>query len=236
MSKKIYLLSLFSLFLLLPHTSYADCTKEEIEHFKEIEDEYKVTYEFDENTQKYTVMLHSKDVRKYALIYQDYETMVNAEYYENGNELDFKIKNFNPGTYEFIIAGQTDTCKDILKRINVKLDKYNELSKNELCEGIEEFVLCQPTYDKEISYEEFVSRVNTYKKTKSKKETIDGNKNNNSIDKKISIVTDFIKANLQNIVIIAIFIIITIIAIILFAKSYKKSRRLEWLKENTLLY
>ena len=40
MNKLKYLLSIAIVFIILPNTIYADCTEEEISHFKEIEDDY----------------------------------------------------------------------------------------------------------------------------------------------------------------------------------------------------
>lgn len=215
MSKKIYLLSLFSLFLLLPHTSYADCTKEEIEHFKEIEDEYKVTYEFNKDTKDYTIKFHSSEPSKYDFGIYDANNLnckdLNLEEYE--------CDNVKPGEYKVGIFSLNESCDIPMKNITLKLPKYNDFSKDELCEGIEEFVLCQETYDKDITYEEFVSRTNTYKRTKRKEET----KEKESEGK----IKEYLENNSLQIIIALISSILVILIIILVTKSIKKSRRLE---------
>ena len=98
-----------------------------------------------------------------------------------------------------------------------------------MCEGIEEFVLCQPTYDKEIDYDTFVSRVNTYKKTKQEKVVDEPQKEteNKKINVIINNILKFIQDNLFTITIITVFAIAIIVTIILTAKKIKKSRRLE---------
>ena len=99
---------------------------------------------------------------------------------------------------------------------------YNKLSEDPLCEGNEDFVLCNPSYDKEIDYDTFVSRLNTYKKNKGNNPS----SSSNSVKEENAIIT-YIKNNLVSIITITIFIILVIITIILTAKSIKKSRRLE---------
>ena len=94
-----------------------------------------------------------------------------------------------------------------------------------MCKGNEEFVLCQPTYDKDIDYDTFKERLEVYKKTK----TENNAKNNNT--KKENIVINYIKNNIVQVSLIAISLVLVIIIIISIAKRQKKSRRLEWLKE-----
>ena len=136
-----------------------------------------------------------------------------------------KCYYFEPGTYRIDIVGKKQACDDILKTINLKLIKYNPYSEDPLCKGIEEFVLCQPTYEKELDYDTFVSRVNTYKKTKQNK--IDKEQNNQKENTNLDKIKSYIKENLVQIIIIIIFIILVIISTIIWINSIKKSRRLE---------
>ncbi len=208
------------LFMLLPNTIYADCTTEEKQHFNEIKDEFEIKYEYNRDTDSYTINLYNPDPDNY-----DFE--VSSRIYDNCHE---ETKNnavcegISSGDYIISIIGITETCDDTFKKTTLNLSKQNEYWNDPLCEGIEEFVLCQPTYDKDIDYDTFVSRVNTYKKTKQKKATKEEEKkSNNVIDK----VTDFLKENLFQIIISVVFIIAIVVTIILTAKSIRKSRRLE---------
>lgn len=218
MNKSKYLLTTLSLFIMLPSITYAECTPEEIKHFKEIEDEYKVTYEFNKETKDYTIKLFMPEPSKYTFAaYEDGNIKC-----EKINENERQCNSIPPGEYEIFIIGSNETCRGELKTINLKLAKYNHYSDDPLCNGIEEFVLCQPTYSKEIDYETFASRVNTYKKTKQKEQEANINE-----DKENNKVLNYIKANLFNIIIITVFSVSIIITIILTAKALKKSRRLE---------
>lgn len=221
MKKHKFLLSILSLSLFIPSTTYADCTKEEIDNFKQIEDEYKVTYEFDKDTKLYTLTFYSPEpdiydfTSPYSSIYSNCEII---------NENTAKCSNIQSNEYNFEIIGMTDSCNITLKKIKITLSKYNTYSEDPLCEGIEEFVLCQPTYDKDIDYETFVSRVNSYKKNHPTKEVTDEQKEETKEQNKI---VKYIQDNLFQIIIIVVFVTLVIITIILTAKSIKKSRRLE---------
>ena len=209
------------------NTISAACTQEEIDSFKKVEKKYTVKYEFDKTSKKYTMYFNNPNPDNY--VYQIYsEVTIDCTVLGNGQT---KCINFPSGSYDVDIKGNTASCKDVLKTITINLPEYNKFSDDPLCEGIEEFVLCSPTYEKEIDYESFVSRVKTYKKTKTQKEAQtnsnedDGEKSNSSIfDSKL---VNYIKENWIEITIIMVFIILVTITVVITAKSIRKSRRLE---------
>lgn len=221
MIKKKYIALTLMLPLLGMSRTYASCTQEEINEFIKIKDEYKITYEFDKDTKTYTLNLIRANPDMY-----DYIIYLKGNLTCNDiNEKETECLYFSPGTYRIEIVGQTNTCSDTLKELTLELPKYNEYSEDPLCEGIEEFVLCQSTYDKEIDYDTFVSRVNTYKRTKQEKESELNEENNQN--EFVSKVTTYIKENLLKIIIIIVFIILISITSIITYKSIRKSRRLE---------
>ena len=211
------------LFVLLPNAIYADCTPEEKKHFSEIEKEYTVSYEYKRDEESYTINLYNPEPDNYDYVLYGSETLRTNCREINKNEAT--CENLPNVNYYFEIIGITDTCDSTLKEIYLDLSKQNKYWNDPLCEGIEDFVLCQPTYDKEIDYDTFVSRVNTYKKTKQREATKEeeGKKSNGVIDK----VTNFLKENLFQIIISVVFVIAIVVTVILTAKSIRKSRRLE---------
>ena len=170
-----------------------------------------------------TISRTEPDIYDYALGFD------NDVHCEEIGEQTAKCYNVSPGTYNIKIYGQTKSCDDLFENTMLYLPEYNKYSEDPLCKGIEEFVLCQPTYDKEIDYDTFVSRVNTYKKTKTEEEneTITPKDDNGNSNR----VLTYIKNNLFDVIVISAFIILMIITIILTLNSIKKSRRLEWPKE-----
>jgi len=227
MKKHKFLLSILSLSLFIPSTTYADCTKEEIDNFKEIEDEYKITYEFDKDTKLYTIKYINPNPEKYGYYLIQKVDLNTTKKYDltKINDNEYEQTEILPGDYIIEIAGKSETCNEKIKTLSLKLPKYNKYSEDQLCKGIEEFVLCQPTYDKDIDYETFTSRVNSYKKNHS---NIENKKEEKKEESKENRIIQYIKDNLFQIIIIAIFVIMIIITIILTVKSIKKSRRLEW--------
>lgn len=220
MRKNKRILLFLSVCLLFSNHVYAECTTDERKEFRNIEDNYKITYEFNKDTKDYTLTFTSPEPDKFDYFINN----INVNCGDTVNN-QTKCTGFTPGYQEIFIIGQTDSCNEILKEVSMTL-AYNKLSEDPLCEGNEDFVLCNPSYDKEIDYDSFVSRLNTYKKNKGNNPS----SSSNSVKEENAIIT-YVKNNLVSIITITIFIILVIITIILTAKSIKKSRRLEWEKQ-----
>lgn len=218
MQRKKQFLLLLSLFFISSNSVYASCTQEEIDNFKKIEDQYKVTYEFDIESKTYTLTFKNPNPTKYG-----YALMTEQDVnYEKIDENIQKIKNIESGEYEILVYGTIENCMGEIKKINLKLPKYNKYYNDPMCKGIEEFVLCQPTYDKDIERDTFESRINTYKKSKETKEPT----NKNDINEENKIIK-YIEENILQISTIIIFIIMLTITLVTTVKSIRKSRRLE---------
>lgn len=220
MKKYKHIIFTISLFLICMTNTYAACTKEEINDFKRIEDEYTIKYKFNKSTKDYTVTFNIPMIEKYTY---SLDNIIEKAKFVSETETSFTFSDIKPGEYPINVVGVSSECDDILKTINLKLAKYNKYSEDPICEGIEEFVLCQETYDKEIDYDTFVSRVNTYKKSKEKQE-------NNKVEEKPkeeNKVLKYIEDNLIQIIIVTIFIILVLITAHITFKSIRKSRRLE---------
>ena len=72
---------------------------------------------------------------------------------------------FINGTYNFDIY--SNKCEEMISRIKVHIPKFNIYSLDSLCNGIsgEDFALCGKYYEYDVSYEDFVKRVNHYRST-----------------------------------------------------------------------
>ena len=215
MKRKI-LLTLISFITFTPEI-YAECTNEEVNAFKKISNEYKVTYEMNTESKLYNLTFYDPAPDKYTFVING-ATDGDFSIHDNNN---YQYLGLSPGEYTVTIEGVTNTCKDVLKTINLSLPKYNKYTEDPLCKGIEEFVLCQSTYDKDIDYETFKQRVEVYKKTKTENniKTDDINKNNT--------IVNYFKNNIGQISLFTISLVLVIIVITLIAKRQKKSRRLE---------
>lgn len=227
MNKLKILLYTFLLLIILPITAKADCRSD----FNKIEDKFKVTYEYNKDTDDFTLTFVNPDREKYAFFFESLEDAKNAKVTLNGQTLTFTLEHLKKEKYNYGIDGIYEGCKTRIKTETKMLYKYNHYANSPLCEGNEEFALCQKDYDKEIDDETFKSRLDTYVKSKEQEKTIEDNTDNKQIESNstnlIKNIIDYINENIIKVIVVAIFIIIIVIAIILKIKSEVKSRRLE---------
>lgn len=224
MNKKKYIILTLILSLFNIKNVYAECTQEELDEFAKVEDQYNITYEYDIASKTYTLIAK-------RTLPDKYDFYILMERYgdtscEEQNETITKCFNIPPGQeLEIKIVGQTSSCDKTFKEYTMVLPKTNEYYDDPLCEGIEEFYLCQPTIEKDIDYETFLSRTKTYIKTKQKKELASSNENDNN--QNIKKIKDYILNHKTQIIVIILFIILVTISSITAYRSIKKRRRLE---------
>lgn len=226
MLKRKYLVFLLMLFILFSSKAYASCTESELKEFNDLESKIKATYYIENNQYIFKIYNPAPTLFKYDI----YSTSrIKCEVIDENNITCVGTDKIN---YDVIVIGKN--CKETVKAPEV--EKYNKFSESELCNGIEKFALCQPDYEKELTEEEFKSRVETYKKSLTKddnsKDPSNGNKDNNSKNNEDSIsfidkIIDYINSHLVIIIAISIFAILATVTIILKVKTFKKSRRLE---------
>ena len=217
--KKYKYLTTFLIIFLIPIFAYASCTDEELKHFEEIRDNYKIEYTVDKTTGLYKVILYNPEPENYTYVATGTEYTFPCK---TTDDSDTVCENILPSGYRINVVGNTATCDDILKRTYLSLKPYNKYSEDPLCDDIKEFSLCQETYDKEIDYETFVLRVNAYKESK---EEENKSKTNKNFD--ISKIKEYVENNLFQVIVIAVFIILVIVTVTITIITAKKSRRLE---------
>lgn len=223
MNKSKYIILTIILLLFNINNVYAECTKDDLIEFSKVEEKYNITSEYDIVSNSYILTIYSVLPDKY-----DY----NIHMDNNGNSVcekqdDNITKCFNvPPDQELDveIIGQTSSCDKTFKQYTITLSKINEFFDDPLCEGIEEFYLCQPTVEEIVDYETFQSRVETYKRTKQKE--LEENKEEDDIQF-IDKLKDYILNHIEQIIIIIFFTILIIVNLIILIKKMKKRRRLE---------
>ncbi len=230
MKKHVYMILLLLVFIVFPKYIYADCTNEEMTHFREIRSEFKVSYMLDEEKKQFYMTLFNPEPENFGYIvkYDTGDNDTESLDLTSTTEVSLGMPTLTEGKYKITIKGKTATCDRELKNIRITIPKYNMYSEDPLCEGIEEFVLCQKAYNRELEYEKFVSRVNNYKiqKANSEKEQLPEEKEN-KILLILKAVLNYIRENLITIIIVITFIILLVISLILMIKNIRKSRRLE---------
>lgn len=217
--KKVITIILVSL-IINTNIIYAECTTEEQEYYKSIEDKYQTTYVFDKESRTYTMTLTYGDISTFSYsIEGDGMEIANIEVTDK-----IIVSNLAPGQYIAFVVGLTDSCNDVLKKEEITLPQYNQYAYDPVCEGIEEFVLCNPTYDKELDYDTFISRVNSYKKNKANQDKTD----NNTEEKPT--IKEWFKDNYMYFIYAIIGIVVLLIIALIVKVIYnheRKRRRLE---------
>ena len=213
--KKIIMITLVSL-IVNTNIIYAECTSKDTDYFKSIEDKYQITYEFNKDTRTYTMNLIYGDMSSFVYnIAGDGIENIKAKLV--GDELI--VENLIPGQYNVHIVGASDSCYDVFKKETIILPQYNQYAYDPACEGIEEFALCSPTYDKYLDYNTFISRVNSYKKSKT-----NNDKPDNNVEEKNTLL-EWLKNNYFYIIYAVIGIVVLLIIILIIKVIYNKERK-----------
>lgn len=229
MIKKRYIALTLMLYLLSINKTYAStCTDSVRNEFNQIKNQYKITTSYNSENQTYNMKIETANTNKFGYVFT-----IEQEYSCNKvSDTVTECTGLKPGiSFYARVIGMTNECNDLLKEEEIKLIKNNEYYGDPLCEGIEEFVLCQEMYDKEIDRETFEERVEIYKEKqeikqeeeKQQTEKEQANKVENTINK----IINYIKENLVQVLIVAIFIILVIITTIVTIITARKRRRLE---------
>ena len=221
------------LFLTFPSYIHASC-EDEADNFIAGRD-YKITSEYNKDTDTYAVTIYIADTTKHGMVFDGREALENSTTTTSGNSKTIVIKNLKSKEYKAIFVSTTSACKGkVLRTDTVEVSKPNKYAESSLCEGYEDFILCQKDYDKEIDEATFKSRLELYKQSKANEEPDDepddnkedeenANKSKTFIDK----IIDYIKANLFQVIVIAVFAIALIITVVISLTSAIRSRRLE---------
>jgi len=221
MNRKKYIALTLMLSLLGINNVYAACSNQGLEEFSKIADKYKITTTFNEKNKTYTMRIEEGEPKKYSYVFT-------IDYQYDCKEISKTVTECtglkNGSSFYATIMGNTKECSGFIKEEQIKLTRYNEFYGDPLCSGIEEFVLCQKFYDREIDRETFEKRIALYKKNKQKEETKEQEKTENNLSNKIK---NYLKDNLIEVIIVMVFIILVIISSIVGYKFIRKSRRLE---------
>lgn len=229
MKKLVRLLLLNILLIIVPTIAYADCESE----FKEVESEFSISYEYNTSNKSYTITLVNPDYNKYSFVFNNTEEIENANMSVDGTKLTAVISNYKGESYPYKISGVVNECAGIILKNEVfVLKKVNKYADSPLCEGNEEFVLCQKDYGKEIDEATFESRIKQYEKAKEAGDTVidDDIPSKNKDEPTTSTIQSIIKIVKEHKWIVGVAIgvlIIIILSVVLIVKREMKRRRLK---------
>ncbi|MDD3187513.1 MAG: hypothetical protein PHD02_03460 [Bacilli bacterium] len=123
-----------------------------------------VDYKELEDSAVFTITLYNIQADEYIV---NNETG-NKYYYADTNNGIISFNNITePKIYKFTIYSTLNQCDDsALATLYATVPTYNKYYKNKLCEGIEDYKLCQRWSTIDLTYEEFKSQIDSYKASK----------------------------------------------------------------------
>lgn len=168
--KRLAKLFVLTLFMFSFHSVLADeCTKEQLNNLKALANNVQVNVEFDVEAvesgfyDENIVTVQNLDSDLY-LLSRDYSV---GFYYTDNID---GIITMTVGSDIETLNVYSKTCPDVvLREIKLSTKSYNVYALYEECDGIdgEDLDVCSEYYDGEISYDEFVRKVNKYKEQQS---------------------------------------------------------------------
>lgn len=213
---------LFVLLLFFVNISfvYADCTDEEKKAFREISSNVTIDNSFDYATKTYTLVINLVDDSKYDInLNNRNDSIINCSVKDSV----YTCTGFKSGDYDFTIDGITDTCDITLKRINVRLSKYNKYYEQDICDGYHYLAVCSEFFDRDITKDELINILSSY----DKKDDDGSEQKDVKKDSFLDDVVNFLISYYIEIIVVIVFIVLLILTIIMIVRSSKKRRRLE---------
>lgn len=150
------------LILLVPSVKVRalSCSYNELARLKKIASNVNISYDYVEqdNNVTFTVTLNNLNKEIYFVDMTNYRTYN----YEND---EITISGYRSGqTVKYVFYSVNSRCEqEALYTARVSFPSYNQYYKDQVCEGIENFSLCQKWSSQNLSYESFLNKVNEYK-------------------------------------------------------------------------
>jgi len=168
MNKKIVI---FLLALLVPIVK-ADgfyCKYSDLAKYKWLASNINTYYEYYETENEITFSINIVNMNEDLYII---DTTNNKRYNYKSNE--FQISGYVPGQLvKYNVYTDKNNCSgELLYTIRVKLPDYNPYYKDNICDGMDNYIYCQKWYRHNLNYDSFIKKVQDYKESL-KKDIVD---------------------------------------------------------------
>lgn len=161
------ILKLFSLSILFFQLQfvYADCSEQEIKDLTKIAETVQIDTEFDRESVK--VGLYNNYIVTVQGLSDDFYLLSKDQTvgFFSENAIDGVIVQ-NVASTANVFYVYSNLCPNVvLRTIKLSMKRYNMYSEYEECEGIsgEQLDVCDEFYEKDISYEQFLKKIEDYK-------------------------------------------------------------------------
>lgn len=188
MVKRIIVLIVF-LFIFFPDNINASCSNQEIVRLKKIAANVNFNIDYIENENNVFFRVKVTNLHDDVYLIDDY---MHKYIFSEEHPIEYISEyHFSAGAnIRFSFYSDNDDCSGqrlYIKYIN--LPPYNYLYKDDLCNGIEEFKLCQKWIVPNFTYQEFKNQIEVYKNNDKNNKNNDGENDNDGI---FYLVIDFL--------------------------------------------
>lgn len=155
---------LFCFFMIIPSVVGASCDYNEKNKLQALASNLGFSYNYTETDEginskaNFSIIITNMRPEIYVVD----QTNIKVYYYNNN---EFTINGYKPGsTTQFIVYGNVGECKGVeLLNNYITLPSYNRFYKDEVCEGVSDYKLCNRWTRVNLSHGEFVKKVEQYK-------------------------------------------------------------------------
>lgn len=186
----IYIIMIFVL-LLMPKMVYADglygiCDYKDLSDYRALANNVNITYSYDMVKGEPIFSITLTNLSEYMYVTDVYR---NKTYYNSNftKENELTLTGYtNNQKVKLQIYTRDGGCSDqLLTTKYITIPAYNKFYSDEVCDGVEEYSLCQRWAAVSIDYDEFVAKVTEYKEKKFAREEAINFKNKETLLEKI---------------------------------------------------
>ena len=157
--KRIIIILILILLVPTVKVKAISCDYNELARLKKLASNVNISYDYIEqdNDVTFTVTLNNLNDELYFVDMTDYQTY-------NYEKEEIKISGYRSGqTVRYVFYASDSSCQEALYTTRVSFPSYNPYYKDVICEGVENFSLCQKWSSQNLSYESFLNKVQAYK-------------------------------------------------------------------------
>ena len=158
---------LLLLLILIPFTVLADnCDPNDKLRYSKLASNIKFNYDYVEENNNVTFKIIITNLSKELYIIDNKGNKIT---YQKSNKGEIVLTDYSSGEYNFKIFSLDKTCKNqLISNKTIKLPDYNPYANEKICEGIEEYELCQKWKKNDLDHDQFITKVTKYKNEKNK--------------------------------------------------------------------
>ena len=198
--KNKLLLLVVSFFIFAPSSKALMCGNEVKVKYQEMAKNISVNYEYTESDSDVAFSIKFTNIPENFIIYD-----INNEIDYNYQGSELTIPNVNKNTsYKFGIYINDISCEyELLYTHYITIPAYNKYYKDAICEGIEDYKLCNKWLNVTISYDEWKNKIIEYKNSLNKEEEIPEEKEKSWMEKIIEFYSNYYMFILPGIIIVS---------------------------------